>query len=447
MSRNLVRNFDADEHENGLGNVADFVQAAKPKPTRVYFYALPNYATDRRSDPRVRDSESAMMLPYSDGYLERFESIALPGFYFVELRSGREIVSGEVCEVKAKEVRASTEPESNGHGQPVVSAVDTVRATKELMRELMPQGQQSGVAKEEIAEMIKAAVASASPAPKESSVISGLRELMSLQREMNSMNPPPRGNDLDDEERLYVAAMKKTDVLGTVFKSMREMVATPTRESNGISERIFGLLETFVESSAPHVVPQLMSRMMAAAPGTNAATQQHPVASPQAAMTAPQSAPVNPRGNAPIPDDPNEASAMVMRTLAYDLTRDRRVHRSIERIEQAIEKHPAFKAIFDVALEMDNAQLLAALQEQTGFNLAACEHALTWIEEFKAVWFADNEDEPEAQSEDLLGVIASPEMTMEAPSAATPAEPVSFEPEQPAQRRGRPRAGAKAKTA
>ncbi|MGH9961349.1 MAG: hypothetical protein ACREBC_30190, partial [Pyrinomonadaceae bacterium] len=91
----MAANRNTDFVEEGYGESVEpaavsieAVKPEKPKPTRAYFYPLHNYANDRRYDPRSRDNDSDVMLPYSDGYLDRFEHLALPGWYYDELRAG-----------------------------------------------------------------------------------------------------------------------------------------------------------------------------------------------------------------------------------------------------------------------------------------------------------------------------------------------------------------------
>jgi hypothetical protein len=246
---------------------------AKPKPTRVYFYPLPNYAADRRYDTRVRDSENAMMLPYTDGYLERFKQTALPGWYFVELRAGREILGGDVHEVRPEAHNSNSmqytpaagygvQPQQNASdkssARSISDTAEVIRETKSLISELTPpQRAQESIdikslmreLKSEIVAELKDSQSAAQQDP-----FALLERVIDLQKKLQPESPPQRiAPDIDDETRFGAFVLKNTGALKEMFRGLREVVKAP--EQIDEPEEWGEWLRNVARDAMPYVMP------------------------------------------------------------------------------------------------------------------------------------------------------------------------------------------------
>ncbi len=284
MAANRNADFADEGYQESVEPTAfslEAVKPEKPKPTRAYFYPLHNYANDRRYDPRSRDNDSAVMLPYSDGYVERFEQMALPGWYYVELRAGNQILEGSVHEVKPGE-RFESEPTqhaqsrqtahsatSSSHG--IADAAQVVRETKNLISELVPQQQSSvALAKEDVARMIERAVEKLQPSRSEPTgvdfkeIYQMLRDERKEAREEVSafLRSEPQ---LDPETQATVYFVKQTGALKEMLRATRDVITTPERidEPASWSAKILDFAREFVPYVGPRVAPKLADKLNA----------------------------------------------------------------------------------------------------------------------------------------------------------------------------------------
>lgn len=282
----MLANRNVDFAEEGYGEAVEPsadslepVRPGKPKPTRVYFYPLHNYANDRRYDPRSRDNDGASMLPYSNGYLERFEQTALPGWYYVELRAANQILEGSVHEVKPGG-RPESEPSqhaqfrqtaqsvaSSSHG--IADAAQVVRETKNLISELVPPSQPSvALAKEDVARMIEKAVENLKPALSESGGVDFREIYQMLRDERKEAREEVRSflrtdPQLDPETQATVYFVKQTGALKEMLKATRDVITTPERidEPTSWSDKILDFAREFVPYVGPRVAPKLADKL------------------------------------------------------------------------------------------------------------------------------------------------------------------------------------------
>jgi hypothetical protein len=221
------------------------------------------------------------MLPYSDGYLERFQQMALPGWYYVELRAGNQILEGSVHEVKpggqlesepsqhAQLRQTAKSMTSSSHG--IADAAQVVRETKNLISELVPPQQSSvGLAREDVARMIEKAVEKLQPARSEANGVD-FKEIYQMLRDERKdtreevsafMRSEPR---LDPETQATVYFVKQTGALKEMLKATREVITTPERidEPTSFSDKVLDFAREFVPYVGPRVAPKLAEKLNA----------------------------------------------------------------------------------------------------------------------------------------------------------------------------------------
>jgi hypothetical protein len=391
---NLLTDFD----EEGGEIFGVTVRPEKPKPTRVYFYPLPNYAQDHRHDPRSRDTENSVMLPFTNGYLERFESTAEAGFYFVEKRAGSVIIGGDVHEVKPKgqlaEVdRAKPQPEASAaapvlerkasSAQNINDTTETIRATKELIKEVSPQGAPQ-LAREDVARMISDAMRDALASVQPAKASESLDPLQMVDRviELQKKLAPPKQTAEGDEFDRVIALMDRV-------QTMQERIAPRSVDDE---PSMLGKASAFIETIgrnapalAPFVVPMLPARLQAMLNGTGAADAMPTAeAQPQAARP---------------PQNEQEAFQLMLHVVVSDLIKNKRVGNAADLIDELCRRFPKFATTTQELCNAAPADMLAMVSQfSQRSDLPSFGHALNWIENLQDELRRDDE-----QSDDTLG--------------------------------------------
>jgi hypothetical protein len=405
---NLQTGSDDDDSDSyailhGLG-----VRPDKPKPTRVYFYPLPNYAQDRRHDPRVRDSENSVMLPFSDGYLERFEATAEAGFYCVEMRAGREIIGSDVYEVKPKgqvvdKGRRERQPEPaaaaaaavvaeprSSSAQKINDTTDTIRATKELLREVAPPppSQAAPLSREDVQGMIREAVRDA-VSQTQAQKGEGLDSFAMVERVLElqkKLAPATQQKESGDEfERVM-------DLFDRV-EQMRERI-----EPRGVDTEpsFLGKAASFIDTLgrnastlAPLVAPMLPAQLQAMLAGTGAADPM-PVTETQPQGEQGRAQPQGAR----VPQNEQEAFALMLHVIVSDLEKNKRAGRAADLIEELCVRFPSLAPAAQEICKAHPANALAMLAKYSGReDLPSFGHALGYVESLQNELRGDENDE------------------------------------------------------
>jgi len=446
----MAANRNTDFAEEGYGDSVETaavsleaVRPEKPKPTRAYFYPLHNYANDRRYDPRSRDNDSAVMLPFSDGYLERFEHMALPGWYYVELRAGNQIIEGSVHEVKpggrleiepsqqlapAQSRQNTNSAISSSHG--IADAAQVVRETKNLISELVPPQQSSvGLAREDVARMIEKAVEKVQALRSESNgvdfkeIYQMLRDERKEAREEVSafLRAEPQ---LDPETQATVYFVKQTGALKEMLKATREVISAPERmdEPTTWSDKILDFAREFVPYVGPRVAPKLADKlnalldrvdpsalMQAVAQGNgtqvnvtkneanrNNGTAQHPLSvATQDESASPMSAPQVPLSM--FPPELRQLFDQLVDALVRDLSPDA----GASMLLQFVNTHPQHAALIDGIVDDSPFNVIVALCQWPEYAyVAKLRHNATWIADLQDAYSELQESQSTATSED-----------------------------------------------
>jgi len=382
------------------------ISPSKPKPTRVYFYPLPNYSQDRRHDPRSRDNENSTMLPYANGYLERFESTAEVGFYFVELRAGREILGGDVHEVKPKgHALEKRQPGRQGEtqaapvaddrptsAQSINATTEAIHAAKELLREVAPQSPALGaqVTREDVQAIIRDAVRDVVAQTQLAKVeqppdqLAMLDRVLELQKKLAPPAPPAQKGD-------------EFDRVISLFERVSELQSkiTPARsvddEESGLGKAaaFLDVLGKNAAHFAPLIAPMMPARLKAMLTGVDAAD-----AMPQQeAEPQPTGAQAQHR-RAALPQNEQEAFRLILEVVVSDLTRNKRAGRVADLIEEMCLRFPALAPTAKTIMEMDAASALALLSQHSGrSDLPTFGHALSYVQNLQNELRSNTDDE------------------------------------------------------
>jgi hypothetical protein len=443
----MAANRSTDFADEGYGDSVETaavsleaVRPEKPKPSRAYFYPLHNYANDRRYDPRSRDNDSAVMLPFSDGYLERFEQVALPGWYYVELRAGNQILEGSVHEVKPGERResepsqqaqlrqtlSSVPPSSHG----IADAAQVVRETKNLISELVtPQQSSVGLAREDVTRMIEKAVEKLQASRSEfngvdfKEIYQMLRDERKEAREEVSafLRAEPH---LDPETQATVYFVKQTGALKEMLKATREVISAPERidEPATWSDKILDFAREFVPYVGPRVAPKLADKlnalldrvdpsalMQAVAQGNgtqinatkneanrNNGTAQRPLSvATQDESASPMSAPQVPLSM--FPPELRQLFDQLVDALARDVSPDA----GALMLVQFVNAHPQHAALIDGVVDDSPFNVVVALCQWPEYAyVAKLRHNAMWIADLQDAYSELRESQSTATSED-----------------------------------------------
>jgi hypothetical protein len=298
---------------------------------------------------------------------------------------------------------------SNNPVQALNATAESIRAARELLRELAPAEQPNQViSRDEISVMINQTLtdllAQQKAKPEENSEISRLRELMEFQRELQAQTTPQSSEpEISERDRTLLTLMKETGIAQEFFRAMRELIATPEQavepeswrdklmqvasQNPQIVERVSATLERIVARILPPA--RTISAAAASRPSmTSALPNPIPSQAPDVpnASTPPQSA--APASPAP-PTEQNEREH-------EDLTLDDFIIGIKEDIQQGndpaeavadaltlMTEHPEHGPIILALLQKSNQELLALLHQATGARLDCLSNACEYLDGFR----------------------------------------------------------------
>jgi hypothetical protein len=410
---NNAPDFDDESREPFTLLDAEEVRPERSKPTRVYFYPLPNYETDRRFDVRSRDHESAIMLPHADGYLERFKATAQPGWYFVEMRDKQVILGGDVYQVKptgrmlydgqrdGQRDRQRERPRADA--SPGAShIVEAVRAVKELRDELDTQG--AGLTRDDVREILAESVREQAR-PVESDPNAQLMKTVDTLRTLgvipDKQQAKEAGAELDEESRASLWMLKQTGAVKEMLKGIREAVTTPERldQQDSFTDKAFGFLKDLTPHLMPLITPAIAKRLYGDA-GAATAYQSQPAPMPATATSAEQQQTAS---NPLIP---------FLRVLVDDCTSDANVVRAADAVNSLLNTWPDFEPIAAQLFSTSSAELVETLAQMSGAHyLPKLPHSIRFCDELKAelrarAEQAEAEDGGDASASGAAGTLA-----------------------------------------
>jgi hypothetical protein len=403
---NNATDLDDESREPFTLLEAEEVRPERSRPTRVYFYPLPNYETDRRFDVRSRDHESAIMLPYADGYLERFKATAQPGWYFVEMRDKQVILGGDVYQVKptgrtlydGQRERPRERPRADA--SPGAShIVEAVRAVRELRDELEPQG--AGLTRDDVREMLAEAVKE-QERPVESDPNAQLMKTVATLKTLGVIPDKQQlkeaGAELDEESRASLWMLKQTGAVKEMLKGIREAVTTPERldQQDSFTDKALGFLKDLAPHLMPLITPGIAKKLYGDAGAATAyQPQPAPTGQPQPAQmpaTATSAEQQQPASNPLIP---------LLRVLVDDCTSDANAARAADAINSLLSARPEFAPIVAQLFSTSSAELVETLAQMSGAHyLPKLPHSIRFCDELKAELRARAEQADEQGSDE-----------------------------------------------
>lgn len=425
MSTNLDTNFDTNFDGELDERESDSVRPEKPKPTRAYFYPLPHYAQDRRHDPRSRDGANMIALPYSDGFLERFERTAMPGFYFVELRAGKQILGGDVHEVKPSgRIAEAAQKERHQHAtvpaqagqaegapaQAVNSVADTVRAVKDLTKELSPPVTQAApftaadierIAGEAAARAVEQYKATQPAQPTAAPVdpFTVLERAMKLQGDIQkqvvaSTPAPAQPAQQGDEFERVMSLFDRVEQLRERIEPPRSVDDEPSMLGKAVA--LMDSLGRNASSLAPLLVPLLPAQIQTMLGATGAADA---MASSEA-QPQPAGAQGQPQAGR-LPQNEQEAFTLILHVVVADLVKGKRAGRAADLIEELILRFPALAPTVQELCKSNPVDVLAMLAKHSGRDdLPSFGHAFRYVENLQAELRGDDDEDEGAELSD-----------------------------------------------
>jgi hypothetical protein len=405
MATNKRTDFDGEAYEQPQEPytvLREDVQPEKSKPTRAHFMPLQNYATDRRTDPRARDYENMIALPYVDGFIERFKSVALPGHYYMELRAGRAILGGELIEV-APGVRAA-EPapvnstqsaapilqESSAHS--INGTTETIRATKELLKEFAPSSQVATPSKDDIAQMIEAAVSKVAAQNTQTTQdpFAILERAIDLQRKLQPEAPRAVEPTINPKDAAQLMLVKESGIIPEFMRNMRDMVHAPetVAEPETMVDKVLGfardLLENpFIGSTAgPAIANKLVAVLQHVDVGTLAQHVNSQAASQPQQRPTPEAPPAPmPQTTVDVPEQQREGDDaaitidIVLANIITDIQHNDVPDDCIDDVVRLATEDSKWQPALAQILELPNVEILKTLKDAKGIDLSPLNNA------------------------------------------------------------------------
>jgi len=332
------------------------------------------------------------------------------GVFNVEVRNkGQAILRKDVIEVApesltggqhatAAQPQSAAQPVEQSSARSINDTTETIRATKELIKEVTPQAKQDAMTREDVREMMREMLAglveqlkpTSQPAQPPADPFELVSRVVKLQKELMPEQPQPVAQSGDEFDRV-LNLMERIDTL-------RERVnpgGSYDGESVGTLDKVLRFADRHGDKLA--ALPQLLSLMqpgrvqeMVAAMGVGDATQ------PQ--RRSPQHAAPQPTQQGPTTEA--EAVSLILAVAVNELTRNKRVGHTADLIEELRVRFPALDTPIRELVKMQPAQLLNLMEVNTGrTDLASFGHATEWVSILQNELHTDDGDE----GEDLEG--------------------------------------------
>ncbi len=295
---------------------------------------------------------------------------------------------------------------ANNPAQTLNAAADSIRAARELLRELAPAPQPgSFVSRDEISAMINQSLSDLAARlqatkPEEKSEISRLRELMEFQRELQAQATPQRSEpEISDRDRTLLTLMRETGAAQEFFRAMRELIATPEQAAESVNWRD-KLLE--VASQNPQIIERVSNtfeRIVARVlPNPRTVPLAAPTsAAPIAERSYPNSSQMHDAPTTAAPaTDPTQASTVTTHSgdeaqsgvtldsfvlgIKEDIQEGNDPDEAVSDAAMLFTEQPELGPVIIGLLEKSNEELLASLHQATGASLDRLRNANEYLD-------------------------------------------------------------------
>lgn len=377
-----------------------------------------------------------------------------PGAYYAAHLIGRDTIVNDVFEVKPKgqslivessspatlgdaQTKPSDAPSAlqrsqadGSSAQAINATADTIRATKELLREVAPQANPTpSVTRTEVAEIVRDAVAEAMASaansqstPRQEDPLALVERVIELQKKLQP-EPAPR-DELSAKDRAQLILVKESGLITEFMHNMRDMLRAP--EAATAEPSFFDKAFSLVQSALPYVGPiagpavgQKLAEMVthvdagALAQKVNSSAQQRQ--SPSAPGGPPGLASTDPRAI---------AYTRLMRRVASDLVDNAPPDVAVAATIQLVTTHPDFAPQFEQVLSATPDAVAAFICSQVQDDVRTLPHCDDWIASYQSKLKAaaasattDDEDSP-LTFDDVLNFIKQQIIENQDPSAA-----------------------------
>jgi hypothetical protein len=385
---------------------------------RVEVYALPNYFENGpragRSDLRSGRRKIGALHDTQDLAGAVRKLINAPGAYYAESKVGRDMVDRNVFHVELKgqnliigdagaesseaaapspvERRATAAPQppqfaGASSAQSINSAADTIRAAKELIKEVAPTPRAEGLSREEAREMMRdmmseVAAQQQTPTDPTDHLVKTVNNLKALGLIPDKPAQPAQPPDVVGQ---VIELMRQT-------RELRENIET---NIGGDDEPSFlskaGALVETLGRNAPKLAPMLPTllatfrpNVMAGAPQGYAAGQ----AAPQQSAAPSLPAPV----------------AEVLVILCENCTRNGDPEQTAAHVREWSEANKDYAPMVNEIFGMSEGEILTAVPRflpQYGY-LIKLPHAAAWVSDLKSSLFSEGDDDEEIEGADVV---------------------------------------------
>jgi hypothetical protein len=293
---------------------------------------------------------------------------------------------------------------ANSPAQTLNATAESIRAARELLRELAPPPP-SALSRDEISGMINRALSDSTAQlqatkPEEKSEISRLRELMEFQRELQAQFISQRSEpEISDRDRTLLTLMRETGAAQEFFRSMRELIATPEQVAEHVNwkdrmlevasqnpqivERVSSTLERIVARVLPNPRIAPPAKTVSSAP----VSERRNPAPAQSSRESTLSAPPSQTNQSPAPPAQaveQEETGVTLDSFVLGIKEDiQEGNDPDEAIADAatiVTEQPELWPVVVALLQKPNEELLALLHQATGAQLDSLSNAQEYLD-------------------------------------------------------------------
>lgn len=295
---------------------------------------------------------------------------------------------------------------ANSPAQTLNATADSIRAARELLRELASAEQANAtVSRDEICGMINRAMSDLTAQlqatkPEEKSEISRLRDLMEFQRELQAQVIPQRSEpEISDRDRTLLTLMRETGAAQEFFRAMRELIATPEQVAEPVNwrdrvlevasqnpqivERVSNTLERIVARVLPNPRTLPVAAAASAAPIAERTNPNPSQTSPASTAAAPPTQTT--QASTPATQPVGEVQSGVtldsfVLGIKEDIQEGNDPDEAIADAATLFTEQPELGPVVVALLEKSNEELVALLHQATGAKLDRLSNANEYLD-------------------------------------------------------------------
>jgi hypothetical protein len=337
-----------------------------------------------------------------------------PGAYYAAHLIGRDTIVNDVFEVKPKgqslivessspasapdvHTRPSdahpalsrSQTEGSSSAQAINATADTIRATKELLREVAPSqaNPTPSVTRTEVAEIVRDAVAEAmanaatnSQSTPTQDPLALVERVIELQKKLQPDRAPR--DELSAKDRAQLILVKESGLITEFMHNMRDMLRAPDAAAAepGFLDKAFSLIQSalpYVGPIAGPAVGQKLAEMVTHVDAGALAQKVNSAAQPPQSPSA--------TGSPLASTDPRAiAYTRLMRRVASDLVDNAAPEAAVAATIQLVTTHPDFAPQFEQVLSATPDAVAAFICSQVQDGVRTLPHCNEWIASYQS---------------------------------------------------------------